>query len=168
MHKTTKLLQKSNFKVAIALTGGGSLFASDLLASGGTSSFLLDLQIPYSKEALYTYLGNPNSVESIIKSFNSADTADRLAHRAFVKAEFINYSTKSDKDVSLGIAVTASLATENQREGRENSAFITVYTNGLSASKRISLFSAERWDQEHELAREIHRVVQEFLSCKVW
>ena len=62
------------------VTGGGSLFVSDLLTVPGASNTVLEAQVPYAFEALDEMVGGGN-----IQACSDA-TARRMAVRAYRRA----------------------------------------------------------------------------------
>ena len=48
----------SGYKASVIISGGGSSFISNILKFPGASEFVVDAQIPYSKEALFECLKN--------------------------------------------------------------------------------------------------------------
>lgn len=104
-------------KHAIVITGGGSGIFDKLLSKGGASSWFLDGQIPYSKQALREYLGfEPDKC-------CSAETARKLALAAFKLAITLG----ADPYEAVGLSCTASLALgigTTEREGRQHQCYI--------------------------------------------
>ena len=65
---------------ALAITGGGTGAVGQLLRIPGGSQLLVEVQVPYSEQALESYLGFAPAQAC------SADTAMAMAHRARKRA----------------------------------------------------------------------------------
>ena len=87
-----------------AVTGGGSLLLSQLLAVPGASATVLEAHIPYAERALREFL-NAEPEQAC-----SARTARALAMRCLVRARALGGD--------FGFAITASLATNRPKRGR--------------------------------------------------
>lgn len=115
-----------NVKVAMALTGGGSLAPAQKLAEGGNSGWLVDVAIPYGQEALDDYL-KPYKVEK----YCSWQTAEAMAAKALERCEEYH-----PEETCCGVGVSCSLAKkEDEREGRVHQIFIVF--NSRSFQVRV-------------------------------
>tara|TARA_R110000772_G_scaffold249530_2_gene363848 strand:+ start:31742 stop:32761 length:1020 start_codon:yes stop_codon:yes gene_type:complete len=106
-------LFKSGKKACFAITGGGTSFIKDLTSQSGASNFLLEYYVPYSKEAFDAFVGGP------IDKYVSRFAANKLALTAYMKA----WHQSSDP---LGVGITASIASEGEREGRQHDYYLTL------------------------------------------
>ena len=88
----------------LAVTGGGSLLLSQLLAVPGASATILEAHIPYAEQALREFL-NAKPEQAC-----SPQTARGLAMRCLVRARALGGD--------FGFAITASLATNRSKRGR--------------------------------------------------
>lgn len=101
--------------MTIVVAGGASGAIAALLRQPGASRTLLDAQIPYSQQALATYLGH------LPQSICSPDTARLLAWRAWTNArQLANIDQKSN---CFGVSCTAALATQPARRGADRAHF---------------------------------------------
>lgn len=118
----------SGFKASLAVTGGGSGAVHALLSTPGASSFVVDVRIPYSPEALEEFLGEKPERSC------SPETAKKLATKN-VEALRADMHSESALDI-MGIGCTAALQTERERRGADR-AFICIKT--LEAEKLYAL-----------------------------
>jgi hypothetical protein len=99
-------LHAAPWQCVLALTGGGTSAAADLLAVPGGSRTVLEGVIPYHAEALAEYLGH------IPEQACSTATSQQMAGRAFERALWL----APDQPV-VGLGATASLATDRPKRG---------------------------------------------------
>lgn len=111
-------INRSNVKLSMVVTGGGSRFIGDFLSHSGGSNTILDFQVPYSQDAHEEYV----NLEKIPYKYVSEEAAFELANAAYEKME----GYVSDNDYLLGVSVTAALIKDNEREGRENHFYVGV------------------------------------------
>lgn len=123
----------SGFRAVLVTTGGGSGALHVLLTTPGASRFVADAQIPYSPEALSSYLG-----EEVAHSC-SLETARKLAAAAF-KFPVSNFKL-------LSISCTAALQTARERRG-DDRAFICIKT--AEAEKLYALYFSKTSRAEQE------------------
>ena len=140
---------KCPFKAVFMITGGGTGFIDALLSPGGASSFCLEAIVPYSYTSLTNWLaGTPDKAVS-------CETAIQMATQALSRASIL--APAEPKSLLLGVGVTASLACENQRIGRENHAHMCIAcyineTQVITISHHIDCASfGQRHQQEMEL-----------------
>lgn len=101
------------------------------MGNGGMSSVLLDAAFPYSPKAFDAYIGY-----EFKEKHNSVAASESLAAAAFTKT--ITLTDPKEEGIPLGVGVTASLGYTNQREGRENSMYVSI-----SDGKEIHTFKKE-------------------------
>jgi len=97
----------SGCKAALAITGGGSGAAGELLRIPGGSQLLLEVQVPYSEEALAGYLGFQPAQAC------SAETAIAMAEKARTRAARL---APGGSD-AVGLGATAALVSDRPRRG---------------------------------------------------
>jgi len=121
-------LHNSDTKLALAISGGGSLAISDLLTVPGASQTVLAAAVPYSHEALTSYICQKPD------QYCCQRTARLLAMESFVRA--INYTNarsgavvqETEKNFTekielstaagvIGVGCTASLTTDYEKRG---------------------------------------------------
>lgn len=108
-------LKLHDYKLDIAVTGGGSLFISDRLTEGGASAYLLEAHVPYATAALDQFLGR------VREKYCSGSTARQMALACYQRGLALG-ETKT-----IGVGVTCSLAKpDGEREGRVHEIFIAL------------------------------------------
>jgi hypothetical protein len=105
-------IQSSGCKAAVVLAGGGVGLAHALLLHPGASRFVFEVQIPYSPESMFDYLGER------LTQYCSAEAARTMAERAFERALIFSLSSKGSIPI-LGISCTAALQTNRERRGAD-------------------------------------------------
>lgn len=116
---------KSGFKGSMIITGGGTGAINELLKYGGGSKFLLSAHIPYSKNAFI-------SLTAREKDYVGLDACKELAtaalHNAiaFVDEDFQNLDEPVISYPLIGLACTAKLTYDGERDGRNHEAFIGI------------------------------------------
>ena len=98
-------------RMVLAITGGGSRAIADLLEVPGGSRTLLEAVVPYSAAALGEWLGAPP------EHYCSAQTARAMAVAAFLRAKTLSETGPLDEADLVGIACTASLASDRPKRG---------------------------------------------------
>lgn len=112
-------INETPFKACIVATGGGTSFIGEYLAVPGGSATILDFQVPYNQVCYNDYIkGKPDG-------YVTEDGARKLAVAAYHKALAI-----VGKEHAIGLAVTCSIATDNERELREHKIHIACHTAG--------------------------------------
>lgn len=103
-----------NKQFVFALTGGGSLFLSDILCAGGASQFLVHAEIPYNEKSLNKFVGG------IREKAASECTARQLAVASEAYAKGLGIE-------AVGVGFTASLSKgEGERKGRVHTIFVAA------------------------------------------
>ena len=134
MSDRARRLHAAGCRGAFHITGGGSLFLSEMLTTPGASRTVLDVRVPYSEAALHQLLGKLSSGAC------SDATARALAMSAFLHARELS------EDAVFGIGCTASLATDREKKGAHR-AHLALQT--LSATYTLQVtFSADRDTEE--------------------
>ncbi len=134
MSDRARRLHAADCRGVFYITGGGSLFLSEMLTTPGASRTVLDVRVPYAETALHQLLGKLSS------SACSDATARALAMSAFMHAR-----TLSDESV-FGLGCTASLATDRDKKGAHR-AHLALQTQTTTYSLRVN-FSADRETEE--------------------
>lgn len=146
-------LIKSNYKAVFVITGGGVSALSSILKTPGASAFVLECQIPYSKDALNSFLE-----ESLDKTC-TPQVSNQLALKAYHRAQ--NYSHESD--LVMGIACTAALQTNRIRKGKD-CAHLSLYFKNHSFSRCINLSHDSRENQEDILCYTLLNYIKECIN----
>lgn len=137
-------IQSSGWKSVWIITGGGIGALHRMLTHPGASRFILDAHIPYSAEALESYLG------SAPEQACSAETAEALAAKACGPGILV-------------VACTAALATSRQRKG-EDRAFICLMSQEKTVNERIDLSPGSRTQQDQELSERLVSMLAAFVG----
>lgn len=109
-------IHASPVRLALAVTGGGSLAISHLLTVPGGSRTVLECQVPYASSAMAALLG------AMPERFCSSATARAMAMATYLRA--VNFS-RGTADTSpaheppriVGLACTAGLASDRPKKG---------------------------------------------------
>lgn len=124
-------MHSSGRQAVIAVTGGGSLAISDLLAVPGASSFLLEARVPYSPVALTEWLGREP------EQCCSRETALAMAVVAWQRAGQL--SSKP----AVGVGCTAALVSNRPKRG-EHRAWIATHTTTATRLVGLTLAKGQR------------------------
>jgi len=148
-------IQASGFNAAMVVTGGGSGAIHALLSHPGASRFMIEAQIPYSSEALGTYLGETPSQSC------SEETARQLAAKALERAS----SLKPHLSNLIGVACTAALQTNRERKGSDR-AFICIQSSKKEVLHKLELAPDRRVDQENIVTEKLLKLIAEFVGVE--
>ena len=120
-------------------SGGGCGLLSTLLSVPGASQTVLEARVPYSAEAMTSFLGRRP------EQFCSEPTARRIAAMAWIQARKL----ATGDDSVFGFALTATLATLRKHRG-EHRAFAAFQTAGRTVSYSLELTKdgADRAEEE--------------------
>lgn len=130
----------------LAITGGGSSAIGRLLEVPGGSRSLLEATVPYSSAALVEYLSAPPD------RFCAEPTARAMAMVAFERARrFATAETSSpvEPDALIGLACTASLASDRPKRGPHR-AHLAWQSVGATSSLSVELIKGHRTRVEEE------------------
>jgi nicotinamide mononucleotide (NMN) deamidase PncC len=149
-------IQSSGFKAVVVVTGGGFGAVHALLSHPGASRFVFEVQVPYSSEAMFDYLG-----ENLDQACSS-EAATTLAQRAFERALIFSLSGKVSSPI-LGIACTSALQTNRERKG-EDRAFVCIKSRKKEFSRKLAIPSGSRAEQEAILSDAFLNLIAEALK----
>lgn len=151
MNSHVETIQTSGRKACMVLAGGGSGAAHALLAQPGASRFILEVQIPYSREAMDEYLGkNP-------AAYCREQTVRQLCEVAFQRAQRLSGGN------AMGIACTAALKTVEERDEVDR-AFFGFQTFERQEFHTLGFKDGTRRQQEEELSRSLLGKLAVFLT----
>ena len=119
------------------VTGGGSLFISDLLTVSGASNTVLEAQVPYATDALTDLIGHSDTGAC------SDRTARTMAVTAYLRASALLASSARDDVEVFGFAITASLASLTGKRGPHR-AHIAMQTRTTTYTWFIELRTGAR------------------------
>ena len=161
MSQYLEIIQKihsSPFRFVLVSSGGGTNAISEILQVPGASKSVLEAYVPYAKESLeYYLLKKPDH-------YCSLGTTLSMAAKAYSAAKKIDPNT-NPKNL-LGVAVTASLATNYSKKG-EHKFFIAIQTYKYSSSFSYSFVKGELSREEEEKIVTDHIINAIAQSCEV-
>ena len=161
MSQYLEIIQKihsSPFRFVLVSSGGGTNAISEILKVAGASESVLEAYVPYAKESLdYYLLKQPDH-------YCSLDATLSMAAKAYSAAKKIAPGT-NPKNL-LGVAVTASLATNYSKKG-EHKFFIAIQTYKYSSSFSYSFVKGELTREEEEQVVTDHIIKAIAQSCEV-
>jgi len=154
-----KKIHSSPYRFVLVSSGGGTNAISEFLKVPGASKSVLESYVPYAKESLdYYLLKQPDH-------YCSLRTTLSMAAKAYSAAKKIDQNT-NPKNL-LGVAVTASLATNYSKKG-EHKFFIAIQTYKYSSSFSFTFpKKGELTREEEELIVTDHIINAIAQSCKV-
>ena len=153
-----KKVHSSPYRFVLVSSGGGTNAISEILKVPGASTSVLEAYVPYAKESLdYYLLKQPDH-------YCSLDTTLSMAAKAYSAAKKIDPDT--NPKYLLGIAVTASLATNYSKKG-EHKFFIAIQTYKYSSSFSYSFIKGELTREEEEQVVTDHIINAIAESCEV-
>lgn len=112
----------SGRKAALAITGGGTGAVGELLRIPGGSQLLIEVQVPYSEQALERFLGFAPAQAC------SADTAIAMAHKARARASGM---VPAEAEL-VGVGATAALVSDRPRRGEHRFHIACAGAEGVS------------------------------------
>ena len=161
MSEYLEIIQKihsSPFRFVLVSSGGGTNAISEILQVPGASKSVLEAYVPYAKESLeYYLLKQPDH-------YCSLGTTLSMAAKAYSAAKKIDPNT-NPKNL-LGVAVTASLATNYSKKG-EHKFFIVIQTYKYSSSFSYSFVKGELSREEEEQVVTDHIINAIAQSCEL-
>ncbi|MBQ5368474.1 MAG: hypothetical protein IIU43_13455 [Thermoguttaceae bacterium] len=144
-----KRFRESGWRFVASISGGGSAFLSDYLATPGASASFLEGLVPYSPESTDLFLGfSPDQ-------YCSEKTARQLASRALRRALELDARRMSRSGEAkplgplAGVGVTASLASDRPKKG-EHRAYCAVALQGAVFSAQFTLDKGSRTRAQEE------------------
>jgi len=141
-----------NHKLAVAATGGGSLFFSDILTAGGASEYLVFADIPYSHEAL----------QGFVVKLNNKPCSEGTARQIAVAAEQKSIALGAP---AIGMGISCSLSKgAGERRGREHKFYIAAsYQNHILVMEWVHKAQFLSRAQEERVVADYCRIfIQEF------
>ena len=161
MSQYLEIIQKihsSPFRFVLVSSGGGTNAISEILKVAGASESVLEAYVPYARESLdYYLLKQPDH-------YCSLDTTLSMAAKAYSAAKKI--APGSNPKNLLGVAVTASLATNYSKKG-DHKFFIAIQTYKYSSSFSYSFVKGELTREEEEQVVTDHIIKAIAQSCEV-
>lgn len=143
-------IHASGFQACIVVSGGGIGAVHALLSRPGASQFVLDVRIPYSREAMTAYLGQAPA------TYCSEDTAKKMVHTACAHAS--RYTPHA-----LGIACTAALQTLQERADPDR-AHLCVCSAERILCETVELEPADRAVQDAIVSDALLSLIARFVA----
>jgi hypothetical protein len=106
IRRLIEAIHQTGHQCVLALTGGGTTAAAQLLSVPGGSRTILEVVVPYDAAALVDFLGRRPL------QFCSAETSRDMAARAYARARWL-----APGEQAVGIGCSASLATDRPKRG---------------------------------------------------
>lgn len=157
--KQIQNIHNADGQAVIVATGAGSQAISWLFSIAGASKTLLDVQIPYSRQALTHYLGKYSS-DRHVSDTEALLMADAALDRA---VNLSNGSSVNQKGHLSGVSCTAAIATNRTRRG-DNRIHIGIATS-YGLRKTYSLIfeknTRDRADEESICSKLLINAVSE-------
>ncbi|WMW22563.1 hypothetical protein RE476_01725 [Methanolobus mangrovi] len=138
------MIHDSQYRIVLAITGGGTESIGELLRYGRGSDTLIEAIVPYSKESLDNFIGK----EPL--RYASTDTARDMAMSAYRHALYLNsMAGKNNHEKLVGIGVTCKLARiTNERKGRQHE--IHFASQSYLKTTTSSIFLKENTNREEQ------------------
>ena len=135
--------------IVAALTGGGGAFFQHALSTPGASSCILEMNVPYHKEACLSWMNMSGRPQS--GGFCSGEMARGLSEGSRMRAMEICRELK-DLPRVVGVGTTATIVSHYKRRGgyRIHTA-VSLPTGYTSVSSHALVKGARERDQEDEL-----------------
>ena len=111
-----KLLNKSPYKIYGAFAGCGQDFVYSFLNESGASNTIAGFNFPYSREAFNLFVGMEDANDIKYASIHGANLLALNSINQF----------DSPNRYNIGIGVSASLASDNEREGRTHKIHVSI------------------------------------------
>lgn len=153
------ILDTETRKLGCVITGGGAEAITKLLSLGGMSKVLQEYSVPYSQEALSSFVFN-----SPIEKSCSFATALIMAAAQVKRLNDLGVPYSQQRVLSC----TASLFKEGQREGRANCAYIVTAQEGSINFEVWYALEKTRAAQEEALALHILTILARWTPLKKW
>lgn len=135
-------IHQSGYQMVLGITGGGASAIGELLRVPGGSKSVLEAVVPYAWESLVEWLGGAPDHAC------SDRTARAMAMQAFTRARRLA-GPAADADHLLGVACTASLASDRPKRGAHRF-HLAVQSAGFTGSLSIKLEKDVRTRAEEE------------------
>lgn len=148
-------VQASGYRAALVVAGGGIGAVHALLLHPGASRFVMEVQVPYSPEAMFDYLGEN------VPQFCSAEAAATMAERAFERALVFSLASNAAFPI-LGISCTAALQTNRERKGSDR-AFICIKSRKEEITRKLELLPGSRGEQEAAVSHVLLNMIAEYV-----
>lgn len=143
MSDLAKAIHDSGFRIVLAVTGGGIGAIHDLLTTPGASRSILEATVPYASESLTDLLGGRPD------QFCSSATSRAMAMAAFQRAMRLTHETTAQCTNLLGVGCTASLASDQPKQGQHR-VHVAIQSATATASSSLILAKGRRTRSEED------------------
>lgn len=124
MKQLIQSINKSPFKVYLAITGGGQTFIGDYMKVSGASNTIVGAIVPYSNYVFDKFVrGNNKGIP-----YASEAAARKLAVAAYNQCLEAGVESK----YAVGLSATCSLAKDDERVGRVHKVHVAAHTRNLT------------------------------------
>ncbi|MDF7807334.1 CinA family protein [Pontiellaceae bacterium B12219] len=151
MNPPIESIHNSGYQACLVVAGGGSGAVHALLSRPGASRFVLDVRIPYSREAMIEFLGENPVV------FCAEQTVRKMSAAA------LKHASRYSKHGALGIACTAALRSTVERT-EPDEAFIGFQTLENEVFHRLEFPAGTREQQEEQLSAFLLEKLADFVA----
>ena len=132
-------IHDSPLRIVYVTAGAGTQALSDILGIAGATRTLLEAIVPYNTSAFDEFLGKTPA------QYVAADTARRMAGRAYTRARWLDSGTEP----VAGLSCTATIVTDRPKQG-EHRAHIALWKPESITSLEIQLDKGARNREEEE------------------
>ena len=135
------LINQSPYKAFLAITGGGTSFIGEFCKHGGASKTIVGHYTPYNKELFDEFIGQTP------EHYVCGDSALKLAVASYNKC----LKVTNNKEISIGIGASSSIATENERNGRIHNFYVAGHRFHKTVLYRLTLIQGRLREQDEEM-----------------
>lgn len=122
-------IHASGKKAFFAIAGGGQSFIGEFTKIAGASQTLIGALVPYHQTTFNKFIGGT------VRHYVSEEAARKLAVASYAECLKAGVSPKD----ALGFGVSASIAKDNEREGREHKMFLAVHSHEKTMTESLIL-----------------------------
>lgn len=140
-------MHATEWRVVLAVAGGGNAAITDLLDVPGASRTVLEIRVPYARSSLDELVAGQTIDPKV--SAVSAPMAEAMAQACLARAAGLAGDDSPER--VLGVACTAALATDRQRRG-DDRAHIAVAGPAGVTHEYLELSAAGRTEQDRTVA----------------
>lgn len=147
----------SGHKAVFVAAGGGESALNAILKVPGASGFIADARVPYSPQAMESYLG------CVPAQSVSQETARKMARLAYEQSA--GYLEPDCAEIPVGISCTAGLMTDRERRGADR-AFVCIKTESVEKTYSLFFSKSSRTEQEALLSDWILVLISEAVGVE--
>jgi nicotinic acid mononucleotide adenylyltransferase len=153
-------IHQSGARIFLAITGGGVSFVSEFLSIPGASQNIVGVHVPYSKAAFDDFIGEK------LDHYMTQEGARKLAVAAYNQAEKLERGTLLLGQKFIGVGVSCSLSTLNERSNRKHKIFVVCHSFAKTQEFCLELVQGRRRQEEENCVKKvILSAITYFLGC---